>query len=257
MQNIIPVFITEFNQESVNCINARLLHEFLDVKSKFADWVQNRIKKYGFVENIDYISLSKILENGGKSTEYYITLDMAKQLSMVENNAKGQQARLYFIQKEKEANSQMLALPQNYIQALETLLITKKTVLELENKVEKQGDKIVKLIEDKKTLQETIKDFFNGAELFTRTQAIRFLGSKGVKVAHKDITELLNRKKWIGLSDRGKYVATAKACKTGLFINEITSRKTIKRTRTDERGKFTIEGLTYIYNYFKKNQKNS
>ena len=49
------------------------------------NWIKNRIEKYGFVENQDFITLSKNLEKGGRTIEYYITLDMAKQLTMVEN----------------------------------------------------------------------------------------------------------------------------------------------------------------------------
>ena len=70
---------------------------------------KNRISEYDFVENADYIMLPKTgeLENKGLQgkIEYFITLDMAKQLAMVENNEKGKQARKYFIECEKKLNS--------------------------------------------------------------------------------------------------------------------------------------------------------
>jgi anti-repressor protein len=69
------------------------LHEFLEVQSKYADWIKNRIDKYYFAENQDYVTFSKNLENGGRSKEYGLTLDMAKELCMVENNAKGRRER--------------------------------------------------------------------------------------------------------------------------------------------------------------------
>ena len=74
------------NDEGKQLVSARELHEGLGVKSKFADWIKNRINKYGFEENEDYTTLSKNLENGGKETDYIITTDMAKELCMVENN---------------------------------------------------------------------------------------------------------------------------------------------------------------------------
>lgn len=83
-------------------VNARELHEFLEVNSKYADWIKNRIKKYGFIEDQDYITLSKNLENGGRTLEHGLTIDMAKELSMVENNEKGREARRYFIEAEKQ-----------------------------------------------------------------------------------------------------------------------------------------------------------
>jgi anti-repressor protein len=77
------------NEQGQKLVSARELHEFLEVKSKYADWIKNRIKKYGFIENTDFITLSKILENGGKEYDHVLTIGMAKELSMVENNEKG------------------------------------------------------------------------------------------------------------------------------------------------------------------------
>lgn len=86
------------------------MHEGLKVKSKFNDWITNRIKKYGFIENEDYTCLTKNLvtqrENGqkgiAKEKDYVITVDMAKELCMVENNELGRQFRKYFIEAEKQ-----------------------------------------------------------------------------------------------------------------------------------------------------------
>lgn len=87
--------------QGASVVSARELHSFLEVKSKFADWIKNRIIKYGFLEDTDYVPLSKNLENGGKEHDYALTLDTAKQLAMVENNDRGKQARRYFIDAEK------------------------------------------------------------------------------------------------------------------------------------------------------------
>ncbi|WP_238149141.1 antA/AntB antirepressor family protein [Arsenophonus endosymbiont of Aleurodicus floccissimus] len=65
---------------------------------------KKRISDYGFVENIDYVVFHNSVENpfGGRpAKEYYISLDMAKELSMVERNEKGKQARQYFIECER------------------------------------------------------------------------------------------------------------------------------------------------------------
>lgn len=101
--------ITEENGEKL--VNARELHEFLGSKQRFTDWIKNRIKQYGFVENEDFVLLHKIMKQktgsgGHNRLEYGLTIDMAKELSMLENNDKGRQARRYFILKEKEALQQ-------------------------------------------------------------------------------------------------------------------------------------------------------
>lgn len=91
------------NEVGENCVSARELHEGLKIKSKFNDWMTNRIKKYGFEEKKDFILVTKILETNNpknpttKEKDYIITIDMAKELCMVENSEIGRQFRKYFI----------------------------------------------------------------------------------------------------------------------------------------------------------------
>ena len=105
------------NEQGIETVNARELHAFLEVKSKFADWFKNRVSEFGFIENSDFVSVSKILESGGRSIEYYISIDMAKELSMLERNDNGKQARLYFIECERIAKSKQV--PQSFAEALQ------------------------------------------------------------------------------------------------------------------------------------------
>ena len=113
MNELIPLQPQTINGNAVETVNAEELHKFLEVRSKFADWIKNRISEYDFVENQDFVCVSKNLETQradgqrGITTrkEYYVTLDMAKELSMVERNEKGKQARKYFIECEKKLNS--------------------------------------------------------------------------------------------------------------------------------------------------------
>ncbi|ECZ2990399.1 phage antirepressor Ant [Campylobacter coli] len=83
-----------------NQILARDLYFFIDAKRQFANWINERIENYDFIEKQDYI-IELVYTKGRPRKEYYITLDMAKELCMVENNEKGRQARRYFIECEK------------------------------------------------------------------------------------------------------------------------------------------------------------
>ena len=97
MQMIITLQNKQVGAE-INSVNARELHSFIQAKQEFANWIKNRIKKYDFLENKDYIIVqTKKAGNNATLKEYYITLDMAKELSMVENNDKGREARRWFI----------------------------------------------------------------------------------------------------------------------------------------------------------------
>lgn len=133
-------------------VNARHLHAFLGSKQDFSTWIKDRIKKYDFVENQDFVTAPQIYgtANGGHSTrtEYALSISMAKELSMVENNKKGKMARQYFIRCEKIATSGNVALPKDYPSALRELAdnIEKNTRLELENK---QKDNKIKLLQPK------------------------------------------------------------------------------------------------------------
>ena len=85
-------------------MNARELHVFLDSGQEFANWIKSRIADFGFIDGQDFLTILSKTPNGGRpSREYYISLDMAKELSMVERNDKGRQARRYFIECEKDS----------------------------------------------------------------------------------------------------------------------------------------------------------
>ncbi len=115
---LIPVFTGQINHQSVQLVDARLLHEFLEVGKRFASWITERIDEYGFIENQDFICISQKREtqrkNGQrgitKTKEYHLTLDMGKELAMVERNEKGRQARRYFIECEKKLNQSQYGL---------------------------------------------------------------------------------------------------------------------------------------------------
>lgn len=104
MNELISLTQSAINGELQQTVNARELHAFLESKQDFSTWIKNRIEKYGFVENQDFVRFHKKMEaNNATMIEYYITLDMAKEVAMIENNEKGRDVRQYFITCEKQA----------------------------------------------------------------------------------------------------------------------------------------------------------
>lgn len=122
MTELIRIEPSHIGGETIQTCNARDLHAFLKVKARFNDWIRNRVEDFGFQENQDFITLTRLLVSGGKRKDYYLSLDMAKELAMVERNAKGKEARLYFIDCERIAKSKTAvpALP-SYPEALRQL----------------------------------------------------------------------------------------------------------------------------------------
>lgn len=141
MNELIGIALVAVGSESVPTVNARELHEFLGNRDHFATWIKDRIKQYDFVEDRDFVSFSGVSEKGGRpSTEYALTLDMAKELCMVERNEKGKQARQYFIECERQARAAPRRDPIEVLNdpaAMRGLLLTySEKVISLEAKVE-------------------------------------------------------------------------------------------------------------------------
>lgn len=123
MQELIPLQLQTIDGNTIETVSARELHSFVESRQEFANWIRNRIEKYGFVESQDFlIILSKTPSGGRPSQEYFITLDMAKQLAMVENNDRGMQVRKYFIECEKRLKEQTATQPSHPIGEIEDKL---------------------------------------------------------------------------------------------------------------------------------------
>ena len=101
--------VTERNGELL--VSGRDLHEALEVRSKFNDWVKNMID-YGFEENIDYTKILVECIRGQNRYDYALKIDMAKQIAMIQRSDKGKQIREYFIECEKQAKQQLPQITQ-------------------------------------------------------------------------------------------------------------------------------------------------
>ena len=108
---LIPVIQHQISNTQIDAVNAKALHSFLEVGKRYTTWISGRINQYKFKENQDFIISPNSGRNSGRgrpSKEYIISLDMAKELSMVERTDKGREARRYFIDCERRLNE----LPQ-------------------------------------------------------------------------------------------------------------------------------------------------
>ncbi len=128
-------------------VNGRELHKFLEIKTPYTQWFE-RMAEYGFIENTDFIPVSQKSESGGISgvkvvQDHLMTLNMAKEISMLQRNEKGKQARQYFIKCEEAWNSpEMILARANQIQSHMIEDYTKKIEL-LENKVKEDKPKVI------------------------------------------------------------------------------------------------------------------
>ena len=135
-------------------VSARQLHSFLGVGKVFGAWIQDRIASFGFVEGQDFVIIgNEFFPDSGKTSggrpakEYYLSIDMAKELSMVERNEKGKQARRYFINCERRMMDGA-APPMTREQLLA------RAVLESQEVIAEKDAAIGKLTADNAELQE-------------------------------------------------------------------------------------------------------
>ena len=125
-----------------NKVNARDLHEFLEIGTHYKDWFP-RMCEYGFVEGKDFCSKMSETSNGGRPSIYHmITIEMAKEISMIQRNEKGKQARQYFIECEKKLKNNMPQLPQTFSEALQLAADQAKKIEEQGNKLLEQQPKV-------------------------------------------------------------------------------------------------------------------
>lgn len=93
------------NNDERMTVDGRQLYAFLEVSTRYNDWFP-RMCEYGFIEGVDFYSkMSKTSDTGRPSINHYLTVDMAKQLCMLQRNEKGKIARQYFIEIEKAWNN--------------------------------------------------------------------------------------------------------------------------------------------------------
>ena len=105
---LVPMQIGRIGIVDVNVVDARQLHASLGSEREFSTWIKTKIERFGFVRGRDYEVFDKFVKNlkrnlGGRpGKDYILTLGVAKELSMVENNLMGRKIRNYFIDCERQ-----------------------------------------------------------------------------------------------------------------------------------------------------------
>lgn len=170
---LVPVYKTSTGEKVVYGTE---LHTILGVKSKFADWVKNRLNDCEAMENEDFDTFSKFLENGGRTKEYIIKLDTAKEMAMLERNEKGKQVRRYFIEVEKKYKANKLV----NLSPIEQLQLQSQAILEVNDKI----DEVKQELEDFKQDMPLMNIECDRITTAVRKVGTRALGGKDSNAYH-------------------------------------------------------------------------
>jgi anti-repressor protein len=98
-------------------VSGRELHEFLEVATRYNDWF-DRMADYGFTDGVDFeaITQKRVTAQGNETTltDHQLTIDMAKEIAMIQRTEKGKQARQYFIEVERQWNNPEAVIRRGY-----------------------------------------------------------------------------------------------------------------------------------------------
>lgn len=208
MNELIPIRC----EEDRIMVSARDLHEFLEVGARYNDWFP-RMCEYGFTEGIDYYSFLSNGDGFGKAAtkqDASLTIDMAKELCMLQRNEKGKQARQYFLALERDWNS-----PEKVMARALTMAQRELKQLKAEN-----SSLHVDL-----AIAQPKADYFD--ELVDRNLLTSFRETaKQLDLKEKDFVGFLMDKKYIYRDKKGKLMPYAEK-NNGLFeVKECFNEKT-------------------------------
>lgn len=225
-------------------VSARDLHEALEIKSKYADWFKN-MSAYGFVENMDYFTFSKNLENGGRTIDHNISVDMAKQICMIQRSEKGKQYRQYFIDLEKAWNTP----EQIFARALKMA----------DQKIEKLKESNAGLLEDVERMKP--KEIFADAVSASTSSILigdlaKLLRQNGVDTGQKRLFEQLRNEGYLMKTGSSRNMPTQRYVADGLFqIKETVISNPDGSVRMTKTTKVTGKGQQYFLNKYLKNKE--
>ena len=158
-------------REGRQLVSGRELHEFLEIKTKYKDWFRKMVE-YGFEEEIDFIRVAqKRATNNLKNPvttviDHAISIDMAKEISMIQRTEKGKAARQYFINCEKKLKEVKKLSP------MELMELQFKALKEQKEKISQVENRVDKLEEDMPLFQIDCKEI----QALVRKKGIEALG---------------------------------------------------------------------------------
>lgn len=223
-------------------VSARELHEFLGVGSHFKDWFP-RMCEYGFAEGADYTPLIfEHPQNHQPTRDYAVSIDMAKEICMLQRNEKGKMARQYFLQLEKDWNS-----PEKVM--VRALQIADKKIKELEE------HKLALEAEAKANAPLVL--FAKGVEGSSNSILVRdmskILNQNGIQIGGNRLFEWFRQNGYL-IKQKGRdyNMPTQRSVEMGLFEIKETVVSHTSGTQTHRTPLITGKGQTYFYNLLRQ-----
>lgn len=225
-------------------LSARELHEQLHIGTKFTTWFE-RMKEYGFTEGNEFFpKMGETSESGGRpSVDYDISVDMAKQICMIQRTPEGKQCRQYLLDLEKAWNTPEQVMAR-------ALKIANRTIDSLK-------EHNTKLIEDCERMKP--KEIFADAVSASKTSILigdlaKLICQNGCQIGQKRLFEWMRANGYLILRKGSDYnMPTQRSMEMGLFeIKESTHLNGDGLNVISKTPKVTGKGQQYFINKFMK-----
>ena len=184
-------------REGRQLVSGRELHEFLEIRTKYKDWFR-RMVEYGFEEEIDFIRVAqKRATNNLKNPvttviDHAISIDMAKEISMIQRTEKGKAARQYFINCEKKLKEVKKLSPMELMELqFIALKEQKEKIAQVENRVDKLEEDMPLLQIDCKEIQALVRK--KGIEALGGYRSIAYNDNSLRGKVYSDIQQQIRR----------------------------------------------------------------
>ena len=185
------------NDKGQHLVSGRELHEFLEIRTKYKDWFP-RMVEYGFEEGIDFIRVAqKRATNNLKNPvttviDHAISIDMAKEISMIQRTEKGKAARQYFINCEKKLKEVKKLSPMELMELqFIALKEQKEKIAQVENKVDKLEEDMPLFQIDCKEIQALVRK--KGIEALGGYRSIAYNDNSLRGKVYSDIQQQIRR----------------------------------------------------------------
>jgi len=213
MNALIKVKFDE-TSDTMPTISGRELHQALEVGTQYTKWF-DRMCGYGFSENADFVTVSqkRLTAQGNETTftDHALSLDMAKELCMIQRTAKGKECREYFLEIERRWNSPEAVMARALKMADVKLLEATQKITVLEAKVQEQSADIERM-KPKEAFADAVAD--SDGTILIRDLA-KLLKQNGVNTGEKKLYAWLRDNGYI---IKGTTMPTQRAMEMKLFI---------------------------------------
>lgn len=241
--------ITESNGKQA--VSARELYKFLEATERFSNWFERQLQ-FGFIEGTDYVGCKQFNTLANQELiDYALTINCAKEISMLQRNEKGKQARQYFIEAENKYRQLQqtggFKIPQSYSEALKLAANQAEQIEQQQKQIEQQAPKVL---------------FANAVETSQKSCLIgelaKILRQNGVDIGEKRLFQWLRQNGYLCSYGERYNQPTQKSMDRELFeLKNTTIQKPSGEVLVSMTPKVTGKGQIYFVNKFLSNKESA